>query len=187
MQRVCPNAILINYTNPSGMVTDLTHRVSNVRTFGLCDGVIAVKGLMGELMGMPHDEAMSIEAYVYGVNHCTWALSLRYRGEDLYALLPGLIAKQELEKLAEKSYCYADACRLYRYYGILPGSLVYTRYYYTLPKIMKQSAAPGYINLSGHLRRQVEQVRSHIRSQIGKSDADFLIKGGYAEHGDQAI
>lgn len=189
MERVCPRAILINYTNPTGMVTELTLRVSKLNVVGLCDGVIGVKGLVGEVLsGLSYKEAMDIEAYVYGVNHCTWALALYYQGQDLYPLVPKLLEKVDLDVLAKKNYCYADACRLYKYYHLFPGSLYYTRYYYNLNKVIKEFSAPGFTHLSSDLIHQAKVVRSHLRRQIGKEDADFLpLESGYAAHGDQAI
>ncbi|MFA5865057.1 MAG: hypothetical protein WC975_10280 [Phycisphaerae bacterium] len=188
MDKVCPDGILINYTNPTGMISDLTSRVSKVKTFGLCDGVVGVKELVGCcLLEVPWQEAMKIEAYVAGVNHCTWAMSLYYQGKDLYPLLPELL-NQSKEKSNDWGYVHKDACRLYHYYGLLPGSLYYTRYYYTVPKVIKEFSGEGYEHRSLNLKKQVALIRAHIKSQIGKPDADFLPASfEHAAHGDQAI
>ncbi|MFA5863923.1 MAG: hypothetical protein WC975_04465 [Phycisphaerae bacterium] len=188
MDQVCPEAFLINYTNPTGMISDLSRRVSAVKTFGLCDGVVAVKALMGRLLGLSWQEAMTIEAGVAGVNHCTWALTLRYQGTDLYPRVPELISKIDLAAMETENYSFADAIRLYNYYGLLPGSLSYTGYYYCLRKRIKMFSDPGYEYRSQYLKKDAQAIRAHCRSQIGKLDADFLpYDPEHAAHGDQAI
>jgi len=188
MERVCPQATLINYTNPTGMVTDLSTRVSRVRTFGLCDGVLGVKELVGFLMGLPWEDTLQIEAQVAGVNHCTWTLALRYRGEDLYGRMDELVGKGEKLKSVRDHYAFGDACRLYRYYGLFPGSTYYTPYYYNLRKTIDTLRTPGYEFRSQNLKKQAMEIYDHCRRQLGRKDADFLpYCAEHAAHGDQAI
>jgi alpha-galactosidase len=83
VERLCPAALLINYTNPEGRVCLAIRRHTGVRAVGLCHGVAETVLWATILLERPVDE---IELLASGVNHFTWVTSLRDRrsGEDLY-------------------------------------------------------------------------------------------------------
>lgn len=81
IQEHCPDAWLIDYTNPAHMVTEASIQAGHARTVGLCDGVYGVKWLACKLLGLPIGRAGEIDAYVAGVNHCLPA----HRGEEVSA------------------------------------------------------------------------------------------------------
>ncbi|HTY73748.1 MAG TPA: alpha-glucosidase/alpha-galactosidase [Actinomycetes bacterium] len=85
MQEVCPDAWLLNYTNPMAMnIWYASLRAPSIRTVGLCHSVYwTVRGLC-EVMGVDH-EAVSYDSA--GVNHQAWLLRLEKDGRDLYPLL----------------------------------------------------------------------------------------------------
>lgn len=197
IQRRCPNAWLINYTNPTNMVCDASVRAGHERTLGLCDGVWGVKWLAAKLLDMPTSRAHEIEAYVAGVNHHTWCLQLYHQGRDLYSIMDELIAAKDLTDVgsyeaidgsAKLNEVEADACRLYQHYGILPGSVYYARYYYNLRKLMKVHLAPGFEHRSTWLQNLGKQKRDEIRAQIKSGQASIAPHDEEdAAHGDQAI
>lgn len=84
MERQCPDAWLLNYTNPLTKLCEALNRLSSIRTVGLCHGVFAGKKQLSRLLEVPVDD---LEAYACGLNHCTWFQTIRHRktGEDLYA------------------------------------------------------------------------------------------------------
>jgi len=86
---VCPQAWLLNYTNPMAMnVQYLTAATGLRRVVGLCHSVYwTVRGL-ADLVGVPFEEVTYRSA---GVNHQAWVLSLTRGGEDLYPKLDALI------------------------------------------------------------------------------------------------
>ena len=82
MEAVCPDAWLLNYTNPMAMLTGAMLRLTNVRTVGLCHSVqICASTLLNEL-GMGYDE--SVQAKIAGINHQAWLLEITRNGQDLY-------------------------------------------------------------------------------------------------------
>lgn len=84
MEAVCPDAWLLNYTNPMAMLTGYMQRYTGVRTIGLCHSVqectkdlLAALGMEGKLEGS--------RELIAGINHMGWLLELRDReGNDLY-------------------------------------------------------------------------------------------------------
>jgi alpha-galactosidase len=86
----CPDAHLLNYTNPMSMnVTYLARVAPELKTVGLCHSVYwTVYGLC-DVIDVPLDEASWFSA---GVNHQAWLLRWERDGESLYPLLDARIA-----------------------------------------------------------------------------------------------
>ena len=82
MQEVCPNAWLLNYTNPMAMLTGAILRLSDINMVGLCHSVqVCVPHLLKNL-DMEYDE--QIEWKIAGINHQSWLLEVQKNGQDLY-------------------------------------------------------------------------------------------------------
>ncbi|MEV4087661.1 alpha-glucosidase/alpha-galactosidase, partial [Nonomuraea fuscirosea] len=80
---VCPDALLLNYTNPMAMnVWYLSGKVRNV--VGLCHSVYWTMRDLAELVNVPFEEITYLAA---GVNHQAWVLRFERDGQDLYPLL----------------------------------------------------------------------------------------------------
>jgi alpha-galactosidase len=114
MERACPNAWLINYTNPMIRICDAVARYSSVRVVGLCHQILAGYAMVGKALAsdlgltiptgfvdthaspqtIPPRRQVARQALprlaiqAAGLNHFTWMLSLHYRetGEDVYSL-----------------------------------------------------------------------------------------------------
>lgn len=84
MEEVCPDALLLNYTNPMAMLTGYISRYTGVRMVGLCHSVqVCAQTLLTEL-GM-EDRLEGRREVIAGINHMAWLLSIRDRdGNDLY-------------------------------------------------------------------------------------------------------
>ena len=103
MEEVCPDAWLLNYTNPMAMLTGAMLRLTGVKTVGLCHSVqVCASTLLGEL-GMEYDD--SVQWKIAGINHQAWLLEITKNGKDLYPE----IKKRALEKNREK---HGDMVRL---------------------------------------------------------------------------
>ena len=81
MERVCPNALHINYANPMAMNCWGLNRGSKITTVGLCHSVPLTAMDLCNDIGVPFDE---INYTVAGINHMAFFLRLEHRGEDLY-------------------------------------------------------------------------------------------------------
>lgn len=95
MEEVCPEAWLLNYSNPMAMLTGAVQRHSGVKAVGLCHSVqICVPHLMRDLE-MPYDER--VQWKIAGINHMGWLLEVSRDGKDLYPE----IRRRALEKTGE--------------------------------------------------------------------------------------
>lgn len=82
MEKVCPNAWFLNYTNPMSMLTGYLQRYRKIKAVGLCHSVqICVPHLL-ESLGMEYRE--DLEWQIAGINHMAWLLSVSDKGKDLY-------------------------------------------------------------------------------------------------------
>jgi alpha-galactosidase len=90
MQEVCPDAWLLNYTNPMAMnVTFLRHVAPGLKVLGLCHSVHWTMVGLCELVDVPFEE---VSYWSAGVNHQAWVLRWERGGQDLYPLLDQRIA-----------------------------------------------------------------------------------------------
>lgn len=83
MEAVCPDAWLLNYTNPMCMLTGAMLQATSVKTVGLCHSVQGcVPGLLGNL-GLA-ELVPETQWRIAGINHQAWLLELTHKGKDLY-------------------------------------------------------------------------------------------------------
>ena len=84
MEELCPDALLLNYTNPMAMLTWIMTEGSSIRNIGLCHSVQGTHNQLAGYIGLPSDE---ITDWVGGINHMSWFLRFERDGQDLYPLL----------------------------------------------------------------------------------------------------
>ncbi len=99
IQQVCPDAWLLNYTNPMSMLTGYMQRYTGVKTIGLCHSVqVCSEHLLKNLdMSEYLDGRREIIA---GINHMAWLLEIKDKnGNDLY---PEIKRRTKEKNKAEK-------------------------------------------------------------------------------------
>ncbi len=83
-ERLCPNAIVLNYTNPMSMMCLAAARATSMKVVGLCHSVQGTGHLLAKRAGVPFPE---MEWECAGINHLAWFTKLAHQGRDLYPLL----------------------------------------------------------------------------------------------------
>lgn len=84
IERYCPDAIYLNYTNPMAMVCRALQQVSSVRTSGLCHSVQGTAEMLARWIGAPMNE---ITYTCAGINHQAHYLKYEWNGKDAYPLI----------------------------------------------------------------------------------------------------
>src|ERR1051326_3373554 len=86
MEQLCPDAWLINYTNPEHRLCEAVSRLSKIKVVGLCHGVFMGRFQLAGILEIADEE---LETAACGINHFTWFQTIRNRktGEDLYPRL----------------------------------------------------------------------------------------------------
>ena len=89
MADVCPDALLLNYTNPMAMVVRAVDEAIGMPAIGLCHSVHWTVHTLTGYLGVPFAEVVAESA---GVNHLAWITRLEHRGTDLYPALDAFVA-----------------------------------------------------------------------------------------------
>lgn len=93
VEKYCPNAVFLNYTNPMAMLCHAMQKYSNVEVTGLCHSVQGTARMLANWLEVPVDELVYTCA---GVNHQAFYLELKHKGVDLYPKLKELMKKPEI-------------------------------------------------------------------------------------------
>jgi alpha-galactosidase len=84
MEELCPNAFLIDYSNPMAIISWAIHDYTRIKSIGLCHSVQGTAATLAKYIGAPREE---VSYWVAGINHMSWFLEFKWRGEDAYPLL----------------------------------------------------------------------------------------------------
>ncbi|HSJ57986.1 MAG TPA: alpha-galactosidase [Anaerolineae bacterium] len=84
VERLCPGAVVMNYTNPMSALTLLALRATDLALVGLCHSVQGTSRDIAAYVDVPLEE---LRFRVAGINHLAWFTELTHRGEDLYPRL----------------------------------------------------------------------------------------------------
>ncbi|OFX15633.1 MAG: alpha-glucosidase/alpha-galactosidase [Armatimonadetes bacterium RBG_16_58_9] len=93
MERYCPEAIFLNYTNPMAMNCLAMQKQTSLNVTGLCHSVQSTSEMLAEWIGAPESEITYLCA---GINHQAWFLEYKWNGKDAYPLILEAVKKPEI-------------------------------------------------------------------------------------------
>lgn len=151
MAKLCPQAWLINFTNPAGLIAETVLRFTGVKCIGLCNVPLTMVNMAAKLL-----EADPGHVYIEfaGLNHLVWGRKVRLKGQDvtlrvLEALKDGAgLARKNIPDLKWDGD-FLDAL------GMLPCP--YHRYYYMTGGMLAEEKAAA---LPGGKGTRAEQVQA---------------------------
>lgn len=106
------DCILLNYANPNAMITWACNKYGKVRTIGLCHGVQNSHAQIAKVLGR---DIKDIDIICAGINHQTWYISVKYKGEDMLGRL--LEAFENHEEYSKTEKVRIDMLRRFGYYS----------------------------------------------------------------------
>jgi alpha-galactosidase len=110
MEAICPDAWLLNYTNPLATLVRAVSEASSIRVVGLCHSVFWTVDRLAGYLGIPREE---VDADSAGLNHLAFILRLEHRGRDLYPDLRAFVAS---DRTPDDDLVRADLFRRLGYY-----------------------------------------------------------------------
>jgi len=211
-QKICPDAWIINYTNPTQYVTDAVRRISDMRIIGLCDGYVEVAEDLAPLLGV---DPADITIYPAGTNHAIWVIRFTVKGEDGYPLLRerlGQMSQAEIEELyAPPSefdflgvevntgeayeqfiphYYFPFSLRLFEIYGLLPAPRYYWRYHLDQDTVISEQRSGHYVTMAGfYMKHAVPRRFEEMDQRLKRASRNLQTsrREGGGSHGDLAV
>lgn len=175
MREVAPGALLVNFTNPSGLITEaLFQHAPQVASVGLCNSPITTK--MEMLEGwkaktgqeIPPDQA---ELFALGLNHLTWYRGFKINGQDVWdELLQAYVASLRSEEEPEWAPELVETLRM------IPNG--YLQYFYdTSSKVAAQENWPP-SRAEKVLEIEADLLRQYADPRLVTPPPDLMKRGG---------
>ena len=92
-EKLCPNAVILNYTNPMAMLVSYLQSQTKMKVTGLCHSVQGTAQMLAGWMGLKPEE---LQYQCAGINHQAFYLKLEHDGKDMYPALFEAIKKEEV-------------------------------------------------------------------------------------------
>lgn len=93
IEKYCPNAVFLNYTNPMAMLCKAMQENTKVQVTGLCHSVQHTVEMFARWLDIPYKE---ITYKCAGINHMAFYTELLHNGKDIYPLLRERISEPEI-------------------------------------------------------------------------------------------
>lgn len=156
ISELCPDAWLINFTNPSGLITEAILKHTGVKCLGLCNVPINMVMMAAKLLEVPSEE-VSID--FAGLNHLVWGRQVRHQGRDVTAFILDKLqdgASLTMKNIPDLKW---DG-EFLRSLGMLPCP--YHRYYYMTDRILAEELAAAADGGPGTRAEQVQKVEAKL-------------------------
>jgi 6-phospho-beta-glucosidase len=211
-EELCPDAWIVNYTNPTQFVADAIQRISDMKVISLCDGYV---GLVDDLEYFLDVPSGSVSVHPAGTNHAMWIMRLIVNGEDGYPLLrrrldelsvqeieamfaaPRVINKlgidyayDEIYKQFISHYQFPFSLKLFEIYGLLAGPRYYWRYLLEQDTIIEAQRRDDYVTMAGFYTRYMgPRIFDELDQRLSKAtlELESTRRAGGAGHGDLAV
>ena len=128
MERHCPNALLLNLTNPLTVLTRAVTKATSIRAVGLCHELFSTLGMLSKMFDAP-EEAINVR--VAGINHFIWVTEVSVHGRDVTGEAFRRIAGGEAREISSShtdgntdpfTNTWGMRSELCRLYGFLPAA-----------------------------------------------------------------
>lgn len=110
IEEVCPNAIVLNYTNPMAMLVSFLQSQTEVSVTGLCHSVQGTAEMLAGWLGLKKEE---LDYTCAGINHQAFYLELKHDGEDMY---PALFEAIKRPEVAEEEQVRIEMFKYLKYF-----------------------------------------------------------------------
>jgi 6-phospho-beta-glucosidase len=175
IQKLAPNALLVNFTNPSGLVTEALFRYApEVHAVGLCNSPITTKmGILEELEAVTGEKIAPERAQLdaLGLNHLTWYRGFKVDGKEIWP--------QIIQAYVERLRTDPDPewpAELVEVLGMLPNG--YLQYFYqTAEKIAAQEKWPP-SRAEQVLEIEADLLKEYADPRLDKVPAGLMKRGG---------
>jgi len=189
MTRLCPDAWLLNYANPTNFITGALRCAGFTRGVGLCDGFICPPSDVGIMFGLAREQVTTRHA---GVNHCSWTYRAESDGRDLLQELrevdPAMI-EANLAKLGDGARRPRRWLQIFRTVDLFPAPAGHLEPYYFHDEILEAQKSRR-TDYHTHRKDRDEKNWASLQSVLhewNEDAADQVAKTHLGAHADLAI
>ena len=127
IEKYAPDAVVLNYTNPMAVLTNVFCKTTKLKNVGLCHGVFEVYDYLMRVFDLENEEDIMLR--FGGTNHFFWITELKIRGENGFEMLKAKMKDgKTLNDLVNETYVdnagwhsnHNLSSELFEYYGYLP-------------------------------------------------------------------
>jgi 6-phospho-beta-glucosidase len=168
-------ALMVNFTNPSGLVTEALFRhAPDVPAVGLCNSAVTTK--MGILQRLERERGVAIAPEragldCLGLNHLTWYRGFSLDGEDLWnQVLEAYLARLRTEARPDFDVRTVETLRM------IPNG--YLRYYYYTDRMIEGQQAWPPSRAEAVMAIEEELLRQYAEPERVQPPADLMKRGG---------
>ncbi|WP_017210540.1 6-phospho-beta-glucosidase [Clostridium beijerinckii] len=183
IKELCPNAWLINFTNPSGIITEAVLKYTDIKCIGLCNVPIHMKM---DVVSMLDVDSKEVFIEYVGLNHLVWGRNVWYKGINvtdrvIEKLKDG--AELTMKNISDLKWPkkFLDAL------GMIPCP--YHRYYYMTDRLLKEEKEAA--RTIGTRAEQVKKIEASLFEKYKDKNLDVkppeLEKRGGAYYSDAAV
>lgn len=175
IREVAPGALLANFTNPAGLVTEaLTRYAPDVPAVGVCNvGITAKMKILEQLEKVTGSKVEASRAVLntLGLNHLTWHRGFTIDGEEMWPVIfPAYVEALKKEKDPEWDISMLEAL------GMIPN--YYLQYfYYTDKKLDAQKQWPP-SRADEVMEIEKDLLREYADPALNEPPADLMKRGG---------
>lgn len=162
IERLCPQAVVLNYTNPMSILTLAALRATDLQVVGLCHSVQGTSWQLAGYLGVPYGE---LEWECAGINHNAWFTKLEHGGQDAYPLLR--------ERAREPEVYECDPVRfetmLHLGYFVTESSGHFSEYvpwFRKRPDLVQRYTRKGYLGESGFYANNWPSWREDLHRRV---------------------
>ena len=176
MEKYAPDAWYINFTNPSGIMTEALIKHTNLNVVGLCNNPINTIAAMAEAF---HAEPKDVFLEWMGMNHVNWVRRVFIKGVDMTQVLMGRL--EEFSKIEEMPQFDPE---LVRTLGVFPT--YYLQYYYYHPKRLEEAKAADKSRGEVVLEVEKELLKKYADPNVLVKPEELAQRGG-ARYSEAAV
>lgn len=150
MEELCPDAFLINFTNPAGIITETVLRHTKIKAIGLCNVPVNMRKAVAKVL-----DSDDFLFHAIGLNHYVWGHGIYFKGKNVIKeILPTLLEDSEFNPKNIDDMPYITEQILAT--GMMP--CYYHKYYYVSDEMLTHSIEDYKTNgTRGEIVKKVEE------------------------------
>lgn len=181
-EELCPDAYVLNYTNPMSIMMLATFRASKMKAVGLCHSVQGTSKNLAEYLEVPYEE---LQWRCAGINHMAWFTELTHKGKDMYPVLKK--KARENKELYERDPVKFEILFHFGYFVTESSGHMseYVPYFRKRPELIDKYCREGYLGGGGFYAKNWPKWRKNLderRKRIiaGEEEPDLRKSVEYA-------